>query len=273
MGNIMKTETALLLANASATRVMDAPPYFNAATWNERMPSASGFVELTSCQKSGVAGVSCDVPNNQLFATGMNGDEDLGEDIQMKGEPFHFRQSMAQWNPLEVATPFADLPPCPVTTDQFSLTARDNHALVLMVPWTAPLPPDVNKSKLPPFLTTMRILRPEDLTRLLVISPRLMLSQLPLPTPDNNLSTSNLRMMPHQRSLPKRLPRKPVLPRVLLLTLKKPSPRLPFPNPLLLRKSVFWRPLLPDLTPLSMLNNNEKKITFKKKKKKKKKKS
>merc|ERR1719356_773127 len=24
------------------------------------------------------------------FATGMNGDEDLGEDIQMKGEPFHF---------------------------------------------------------------------------------------------------------------------------------------------------------------------------------------
>ena len=28
------------------------------------------------------------------FATGMNGDEDLGEDIQMKGEPFHFTQHL-----------------------------------------------------------------------------------------------------------------------------------------------------------------------------------
>merc|ERR1712031_143234 len=112
MGNIMKTVIALLLANASATRVMDAPPYFNAATWNERMPSAGGFVEINACMTSGISGVSCDVPSSQLFATGMNGDEDLGEDIQMKGEPFHFAQSMAQWNPLEVATPFADLPPC-----------------------------------------------------------------------------------------------------------------------------------------------------------------
>jgi len=25
-----------------------------------------------------------------LFASGMNGDEDLGVDIKMKGEPFHF---------------------------------------------------------------------------------------------------------------------------------------------------------------------------------------
>ena len=33
------------------------------------------------------------------FATGMNGDEDLGEDIQMKGEPFHFAQQ--QWNNAE----------------------------------------------------------------------------------------------------------------------------------------------------------------------------
>jgi len=111
MGNIMKTVIALLIANASAARVVDADPYFNAATWNERMPSAGGFVELSSCQKSGVSDITC-VPAHMLFATGMNGDEDLGEDIQMKGEPFHFAQSMAQWNPLEVATPFADLPPC-----------------------------------------------------------------------------------------------------------------------------------------------------------------
>jgi hypothetical protein len=108
----MKTVIALLLANASAARVADGPAYFNEATWNERMPSAGGFVMLTACQRSGIEGISCAIPNRQLFATGMNGDEDLGEDIQMKGEPFHFRQAMAQWNPLEVATPFADLPPC-----------------------------------------------------------------------------------------------------------------------------------------------------------------
>ena len=29
------------------------------------------------------------------FATGMNGDEDLGQDITMKGEKFHYNQSMA----------------------------------------------------------------------------------------------------------------------------------------------------------------------------------
>merc|ERR1712010_427981 len=31
----------------------------------------------------------------QLFATGMNGDEDLGEDIIMKGKPFHYEQKPA----------------------------------------------------------------------------------------------------------------------------------------------------------------------------------
>jgi len=29
------------------------------------------------------------------FATGMNGDEDLGQDITMKGEKFHYNQNMA----------------------------------------------------------------------------------------------------------------------------------------------------------------------------------
>ena len=29
------------------------------------------------------------------FASGMNGDEDLGIDIKMKGEPFHFEQAPA----------------------------------------------------------------------------------------------------------------------------------------------------------------------------------
>merc|ERR1712159_194396 len=40
------------------------------------------------------------------FATGMNGDEDLGEDIIMKGEPYHYHQkkenSFVQWNPVVV---------------------------------------------------------------------------------------------------------------------------------------------------------------------------
>jgi hypothetical protein len=31
------------------------------------------------------------------FATGMNGDEDLGEDITMKGDKFHFIQKPAQY--------------------------------------------------------------------------------------------------------------------------------------------------------------------------------
>ena len=30
--------------------------------------------------------------DHKLFATGMNGDEDLGEDIIMKGEPYHYVQ-------------------------------------------------------------------------------------------------------------------------------------------------------------------------------------
>ena len=31
------------------------------------------------------------------FATGMNGDEDLGEDITMKGDKFHFIQKPSQY--------------------------------------------------------------------------------------------------------------------------------------------------------------------------------
>jgi hypothetical protein len=31
-----------------------------------------------------------------LFATGMNGDEDLGQDITMKGEKFHYKQLAQQ---------------------------------------------------------------------------------------------------------------------------------------------------------------------------------
>ena len=34
--------------------------------------------------------------SRQYFATGMNGDEDLGEDITMKGNKFHFMQQHQQ---------------------------------------------------------------------------------------------------------------------------------------------------------------------------------
>ena len=109
------TAIALFLGATSAVRVQDAPPYFNEPTWNERMPSAGGFLQVSACVNSGVAGVTCSPPNSQLFATGMNGDEDLGEDIIMKGEPYHYNQKkgqhLAQWNPVVVETTGA-LPAC-----------------------------------------------------------------------------------------------------------------------------------------------------------------
>merc|ERR1719329_1719522 len=83
---------ALLAASVSANRLTDGPAYFNEPTWTERMPSAGGFIQVSACINSSVAGVTCSPPNSQLFATGMNGDEDLGEDIIMKGKPFHYDQ-------------------------------------------------------------------------------------------------------------------------------------------------------------------------------------
>jgi len=40
--------------------------------------------------EAGVIGVTCGPSDDELFATGMNGDEDLGQDITMKGEKFHY---------------------------------------------------------------------------------------------------------------------------------------------------------------------------------------
>merc|ERR550514_886315 len=104
---------ALFLGAASA--IKDAPPYFNETTWNERMPSAGGFLQVSACVNSGVSGVTCSPPNHELFATGMNGDEDLAEDIIMKGEPYHYNQkrdaSLVQWNPVTVEST-GPLPEC-----------------------------------------------------------------------------------------------------------------------------------------------------------------
>ena len=72
----------------------DAPPYFNEPPFAvSTHPAAAGLLQVESaCNMYGVKGVSCTPSNNQLFATGMNGDEDLGEDITMKGDKFHFAQ-------------------------------------------------------------------------------------------------------------------------------------------------------------------------------------
>merc|ERR1711977_418760 len=85
---------ALFLGATAAVKLGDAPPYFNEPTWNERMPSAAGLVQTTSaCVAAGVNGVTCGPSDAQYFATGMNGDEDLGQDIIMKGEKFHYNQA------------------------------------------------------------------------------------------------------------------------------------------------------------------------------------
>ena len=83
---------ALLFASASTLRVTDGPDFFNEPTWNERMPSAGGFLQVSACLNAEIDGVTCSPPNHELFATGMNGDEDLGQDIIMKGKPFHYDQ-------------------------------------------------------------------------------------------------------------------------------------------------------------------------------------
>ena len=81
---------AALIANVRA----DAPPFFNEPPFAvSTHPAAAGLVQLESaCAQSGASGVMCEPSNNMLFATGMNGDEDLGQDITMKGQKFHYAQ-------------------------------------------------------------------------------------------------------------------------------------------------------------------------------------
>merc|ERR1712238_451566 len=99
---IMKFAVAALLGYVSAVTVKnvespDCPSSQEVFSYNERVGTASGFLQLSACSTSGVsgAGITC-IPDNQYFATGMNGDEDLGEDIIMKGKPFHYNQQKKQ---------------------------------------------------------------------------------------------------------------------------------------------------------------------------------
>merc|ERR1711981_465259 len=91
--NMKQFILAALLSFASAESP-DCPESTQVFSYNERAPSAAGFLQ-TACASSGVAGVNC-IPNSELFATGMNGDEDLNSDITMKGEPFHYAQKPAR---------------------------------------------------------------------------------------------------------------------------------------------------------------------------------
>ena len=89
--------TAAVAALIATVRA-DAPPYFNEPPFAvSTHPAAAGLVQMESaCAQSGAAGVMCAPASNMLFATGMNGDEDLGEDITMKGNKFHFNQNLVQ---------------------------------------------------------------------------------------------------------------------------------------------------------------------------------
>ena len=94
---------AALAATTTAMRIGDADPFFNEPTWTERMASAGGFIQLSACVNANADGVTCAPPNRQLFATGMNGDEDLGQDIIMKGKPFHYDQKPTDLIQIEEA--------------------------------------------------------------------------------------------------------------------------------------------------------------------------
>lgn len=86
---------AALLGHITAVKLNDSEDCPNSSevfSHNETSPAAAGFIQTSACHQYGTEGVSC-LPKSMLFATGMNGDEDLGQDITMKGEKFHYNQS------------------------------------------------------------------------------------------------------------------------------------------------------------------------------------
>jgi len=88
----MKSFAIAALIAAVAAESPDCPESTQVFSYSERAPAATGFVQVSACQSTGVAGVRC-VPNDQLFATGMNGDEDLGQTIKMKGDTYKYNQA------------------------------------------------------------------------------------------------------------------------------------------------------------------------------------
>ena len=93
----MKFVILALLGAASAVKLQESPDCPDSSqvfSYNERVAAAAGLAQKSACDKAGVAGVPC---NSQLFSTGMNGDEDLGQNIIMKGDKYHYNQNMVQF--------------------------------------------------------------------------------------------------------------------------------------------------------------------------------
>ena len=85
---------AALLGYTAGVKLNESPSHPDSHVvfpTTERSPVSAGLIQTTACVSSGVQGVSC-VPNSQLWAVGMKGDEDLNQDITMKGEKFHYHQ-------------------------------------------------------------------------------------------------------------------------------------------------------------------------------------
>ena len=94
---------AIIIGVASALRIQESPDHPESTqvfSYNERAASAAGLHQVglaqSACQQFGSAGVTCNSDLTQ-FATGMNGDEDLGQDIIMKGDKFHYDQHLLQF--------------------------------------------------------------------------------------------------------------------------------------------------------------------------------
>ena len=89
----MKFAIAVLIGVATAVRLTespDCPESTQVFSYGEKAPAAAGLLQVSACEQAKIAGVPCD---NTMFATGMNGDEDLGQDIIMKGNKFHYNQN------------------------------------------------------------------------------------------------------------------------------------------------------------------------------------
>ena len=102
----MKFAIAALFASASALKIRESPDCPDSTTvfsYNERVAAAAGLAQKEHSLVQ--------------FATGMNGDEDLEQNIIMKGEKYHYNQESQniqleqQWVPVVVKST-GPLPVC-----------------------------------------------------------------------------------------------------------------------------------------------------------------
>ena len=74
----MKSVIALFIGATSAIKLTDAPAYWPGPTYTLNHPSAAGLLQTSSCISADITGVTCGPSDVALFATGLNGDEDMG---------------------------------------------------------------------------------------------------------------------------------------------------------------------------------------------------